>query len=799
MNRAEDEAAVIKHLAMDGEGSTAESVRASERELRFTLKAGRFGAWTLDLATGELTTSEICRTNFGRDPQVPFTYEELRNAVHRDDQARMVAAVERSIATGEDYDIEYRIVTPGGEERWVQIRGQVLSESDGAPRKMAGVSIDTTERNRTQERLRESEARLSRALDAGELGAWELNLTTLAAWRSSRHDSVFGYDTLLPEWTYQMFLDHVIPEDRATVDARFQAAIATGGRWDFECRIRTAGGEQRWIWAQGLVERAADGRPSSMKGMMRDVTDRKRTEAALHELNETLEQRVEERSAALRLYQNIVQSDSAPMVAFDHELRVTAFNEAHSRYFMRVYGRQQIVGDVLPDLFLPEQAEIVRGYMTRALAGETFTVREELGDPAIEKIYWEISYNPLRDDEGRVIGAFHHAVDITSELRSQAELAQAQEALRQSQKMEAMGQLTGGVAHDFNNLLTPIIGALDLLQRNALGGARERRLIDGAAQSAERAKVLVQRLLAFARRQPLQPVAVNVAELVTGMADLVSSTTGPQVRVVVELDPELPSAIGDANQLEMALLNLSVNARDAMPDGGTLRISATKESVGSEQIFGLKPGGYVRLSIADTGKGMDESTLARAVEPFFSTKGIGKGTGLGLSMVHGLVSQLGGALRISSRLGVGTNVDLWLPQSPHAAEHDATVAQVPDLPQALGTALLVDDEELVRASTADMLSELGYVVIEAESAEEALQLVSKGLHPDVVMTDHLMPGLNGVDLARELRARWPELPVMIVSGYAEDEGLAPDLQRLTKPFRKNDLAASLAALFDQDP
>ncbi|HLM53299.1 MAG TPA: ATP-binding protein, partial [Pseudoxanthomonas sp.] len=371
---------------------------------------------------------------------------------------------------------------------------------------------------------------------------------------------------------------------------------------------------------------------------------------------------------------------------------------------------------------------------------------------------------------------------------------QAEEALRQSQKMEAMGQLTGGVAHDFNNLLTPIIGSLDLLQRKGLGGEREQRLISGAAQSAERAKILVQRLLAFARRQPLQSVAVDVARLVTGMADLVSSTTGPQVKVVVDAPEDLPAANADPNQLEMALLNLSVNARDAMPDGGTLRISASAETVEPGHPSGLYGGAYIRLSVADSGIGMDEATLARAVEPFFSTKGIGKGTGLGLSMVHGLASQLGGALVLRSHVGLGTNVELWLPQSASAPEAEASNADAATGPAATGRALLVDDEELVRLSTADMLNDLGYAVIEASSAEEAMRRIAEGERFDVVVTDHLMPGMNGTDLALAIRAARPGLPVLLISGYAEREGIEPNLPRLTKPFRKDELASSLAQL-----
>jgi PAS domain S-box-containing protein len=377
-----------------------------------------------------------------------------------------------------------------------------------------------------------------------------------------------------------------------------------------------------------------------------------------------------------------------------------------------------------------------------------------------------------------------------------AEREEAHEALRQSQKMEAMGQLTGGVAHDFNNLLTPIVGSLDMLQRRGFGSEREQRLIAGAMQSAERARTLVQRLLAFARRQPLQSVSVDIAKLIAGMGDLVESTTGPQIKVVVSAAANLPPGKADPNQLEMALLNLSVNARDAMPDGGTLRISATAEDVVEGHRSRLTPGAYVCLSVADTGTGMDDATIARAVEPFFSTKGIGKGTGLGLSSVHGLVSQLGGALTIQSRQGIGTNVELWLPvsaetaeEAPNARRHDVDVAH-------RGVALLVDDEELVRMSTADMLSDLGYAVVEAGSAEEAVRVLEREQPIDIVVTDHLMPGMTGTQLARHVQETRPGLPVLLVSGYAELEGVDADRPRLTKPFRKDELAATLLAMVE---
>jgi PAS domain S-box-containing protein len=373
-----------------------------------------------------------------------------------------------------------------------------------------------------------------------------------------------------------------------------------------------------------------------------------------------------------------------------------------------------------------------------------------------------------------------------------AEREVVQQALRQSQKMEAMGQLTGGVAHDFNNLLTPIVGTLDMLQRRSVGGEREQRLISGALQSADRATTLVQRLLAFARRQPLQLVPVDVAKLVSGMGELIASTTGPQIKVIVDAPQALPAAMADANQLEMAVLNLSVNARDAMVNGGTIRISASEERVDSGHRSNLPPGAYICLSVADTGEGMDPATLARAVEPFFSTKGVGKGTGLGLSMVHGLASQLNGALTIQSSPGLGTHVELWLPRSiaPQAGVMPAAETMARQSVQ--GIVLLVDDEELVRATTSYMLADLGYHVIEAASGEEALSLVEAGQTLDVLVTDHLMPGITGTELARLVKSMRPGVGILLISGYAEREGLDPDIPRLNKPFRKDELAASLS-------
>lgn len=447
--------------------------------------------------------------------------------------------------------------------------------------------------------------------------------------------------------------------------------------------------------------------------------------------------------------------------------------------------RGKRIDEVLP---APVAEQVMKTYRQVVETGRILQYRE-VYHLAGEAKHWDTSMVPVRDADGRVSRLIGSSRDVTRQVT-------AEEALRQSQKLESMGQLTGGVAHDVNNLLTPITGALDLLQRKGLGGEREQRLINGALQSAERAKLLVQRLLAFARRQPLQATPVDVGRVVQGMAGLIASTAGPQIKLQVDIEPELAFARADANQLEMALLNLAVNARDAMPDGGQLTITARSDEVGARQGSPLAPGRYVRLSVADTGTGMDESTLRRAIEPFFSTKGIGKGTGLGLSMVHGLAAQLGGALELSSRPGLGTSVDLWLPATGESSE-ETVRSENDDARTGAGTALLVDDEELVRASTADMLADLGYTVVEASSAEEAFRLMEDGLAFDLLVTDHLMPGLSGTELARAVRRRNVGTRVLIVSGYAEVEGVAPDLPRLVKPFRQVDLATSLADLAEE--
>jgi signal transduction histidine kinase/ActR/RegA family two-component response regulator len=380
------------------------------------------------------------------------------------------------------------------------------------------------------------------------------------------------------------------------------------------------------------------------------------------------------------------------------------------------------------------------------------------------------------------------------------ERMKVEEAFRQAQKMEAIGQLTGGIAHDFNNLLMAMLGNLNLLSKRLAGDPESQHLIDGTLEAAERGALLTQRLLAFARRQDLRPVAVDVAVLVGGMLEMLRRAVGPMIRTETDFAADLWPARVDPNQLELALLNLAVNARDAMPDGGWLRLSARNATVAAGSGGALAAGDYLCLAVSDTGFGMDETTLARARDPFFTTKELGKGTGLGLSMVDGMAAQLGGALRLASRAGTGTTAELWLPRAEGVPAIVAATVAMPSPEPRPCTVLLVEDDALTSMATADILRDLGHRVVEAASGSTALQILRAGTVVDIVVTDQAMPGMTGTQLAAAIRATWPELPVVLATGYAElpSDG-EPELPRLDKPYGQDSLAAAIARLVPAEP
>lgn len=769
-------------LAPELMNSETSQLMQSEARFRAAMEAVQGILWTND-ADGQMRGEQPNWAALTGQSQQEYEGYGWSDAVHPEDAAATVEAWNTAVAEKRVFVFEHRLRRCDGVWRRFSIRAVPIFDADGSITEWVGVHTDVTEQREAEAALQESEEKLRLATDAAEVGLWDWGLTDDTMFWPPRVRAMFGISPDAPV-TMDDFYNGVHPDDVEYTTAAFAAAMDPDVRASYDVEYRAIGKEDgvtRWVAAKGKAQFDARGRCLRILGTAIDITERKRIEEQLRNLNATLEARVAERTQE----RDRTWNNARDLLAVGNTEGIfRAVNPAWTEILG--WTPEELVDRYYLEFIHPDDqpsSEVAHG-MARQNVLPTYVNRMRHKDGSYRWISW------VSAPEENLIYASGR--DITAEKARDEELAAAREALRQSQKMEAMGQLTGGVAHDFNNLLTPIVGTLDMLRRRNLGGEREQMLIDGAMQSAERAKMLVQRLLAFARRQPLQPTPVDVGALVSGMAELLSSTTGPQVKVVVEIADELPLALADANQLEMALLNLGVNARDAMPDGGTLRITAMAEAVDWDPNLDVVAGNYIRLSVADTGIGMDEETISRSVEPFFSTKGIGKGTGLGLSMVHGLAQQLGGRMVVRSKQGIGTNIELWLPVTDTIISKPADGAQMAVTASFVGTALLVDDEDLVRMSTADLLSELGYHVIEATSAEQALNLIRQGLQIDILISDHLMPGMGGTELARCIQSEVPGVAVLIISGYADAAGIAADLPRLNKPFRKDELAAALA-------
>jgi PAS domain S-box-containing protein len=764
--------------------NTNETFHQRESELAQVQQIAKIGTVTVDLRHGFRNgrrSQEYCAIH-GLAPDAEDTHEDWVARLHPDDREKTLRRFQDAVLRAdEQYSVEYRIIRPSdGQVRWIATEARIERDADGKPLRLIGAHMDVTERVFAREMLRESEQRFRQISDSAPVPIWVSNLDGTRAFANIAYCQFLGveYDAALAfDWRKIIHPDDLsrILKEQVVGERSLQA-------FSLEARYRRSDGEWRWIRSESQPRQDPSGKHLGFIGVAHDITTARVAESELRRLNDMLATQVEVRT---RERDRIWSVSQDLLLVTDRDGNWLSTNPAWtatlgwSQHDLNTRNAEQLRNSQIE--------------LTRLLTADP-NARFSLPLPNSDGTKRWISWTATTDQDA----IYAVGRDVTGERQSQEDLRVAQEALRQSQKLEAMGQLTGGVAHDFNNLLTPILGSLDMLQRRGVGTEREQRLIGGALQSADRAKTLVQRLLAFARRQPLQPVAVDIVALVTGMAQLVESTTGPQIQVVVNAPDHVPRANADPNQLEMAILNLSVNARDAMVDGGTLRISVSGEVIGATHRSGLPAGRYVAISVADTGAGMPDDVAARAIEPFYSTKGVGKGTGLGLSMVHGLSLQLGGALRISSKLGVGTNVELWLPVNDDVTLESAAAPENRPSDVA-GIALLVDDEDIVRLSTADMLSEMGFAVIEASSAEEALRLVERGQQFDLLVTDHLMPGMSGVDLIDRLRADRPAIPVLIVSGFAEAEGVDPNLPRLTKPFRQKELSASITALMAAQP
>ncbi|MFC7737731.1 PAS domain-containing protein [Roseomonas sp. GCM10028921] len=657
--------------------------------------------------------------------------------------------------------------------------------------------------------------RFQLALAAGAIiGTWFWDLANDRFIIDEQFAHAFGIDASLGRTGLRLeqIVGSVHPDDKPGLLAAIDEVIARGGAYAHQYRVRRADGLYHWIEANGRVDKGPDGTPLRFPGVLLDIEQRRLIEA--------------ERDRATALLRHFMEAVPGVVYAKDREGRMLLANR----------GTTELIGKP-PEFYLGKtdaeflddkaQAEAVMANDRRVMeTGAREQFEEEVRSPDGTEAVWLSTKAPLRDEKGEVVGLIGTSLDITArkvvegerqalnELLERrvaavvAERERTEEALRQSQKMEAVGQLTGGIAHDFNNLLTAISGSLDLLTTRISQGRIKDvdRYVNAAQGAAKRAASLTHRLLAFSRQQTLEPKPTNVNRLVRGMEELIRRTVGPVVDLEMVQAGGLWTTLVDPGQLENALLNLCINARDAMPGGGRITVETgnkwlDRRAAGERE---LPPGQYVTLCVSDTGTGMTPDVIAKAFDPFFTTKPIGQGTGLGLSMIYGFVRQSGGQVRIYSEVGQGTMVCLYLPRHLGAEEPPEELPELAGAPRAEQgeTVLVVDDEPTVRMLVTEVLADLGYTAVEAADGPAALRVLQSDVRLDLLVTDVGLPGgMNGREVADAARVSRPGLKVLFMTGYAENAVLShghldPGMHVLTKPFPMETLAARIRELIN---
>ncbi|MES2194349.1 MAG: PAS domain-containing protein [Pseudomonadota bacterium] len=757
----------------------------------------KVAALAVDLRGGfqnEPRTPEY-RAIHGLSADAHDTHDDWVARLHPEDRDRTVRQfVDAVTGVGDQYSIQYRIIRPSdGQVRWIATEARIERGQDGAPVRLVGAHIDITDLAIAKETLRESEERFRLIANSAPVPMWVTKLDRTRAFANQAYLEFLGvpYDEGLAfDWRKILH-----PDDMDRIVKESVAGEATLQPFVLEGRYRRADGQWRWMRSESQPRWDPTGKHIGFIGVAHDVTVAKEAELELRNLNETLERRIAERTAQL-------QSNEAQMRAIfetSNQYQGLLGLQGNVLYAnaTSLAGIRANIWDVAGKPFWDTpwfsategMREIVREDFAAAVRGDSARREIQLNLPAGER-FFDFTMRPVFDQHGAVSGVLPEAVDIT-------ERRQAEEALRQSQKMDAIGQLTGGVAHDFNNLLTIIRSATDFLRRRELSEDRRRRYVDAISDTVDRASKLTGQLLAFARRQPLSPQVFDVGSQVENIAQLVRPLMGGRIQIDVELGAHPCLATADVAQFETALVNLAVNARDAMAGEGRLVIHVdTVDAIPALRGQARRAGRFVAVSVTDTGSGIRADMLEAIFEPFFTTKDVGKGTGLGLSQALGFAKQSGGEINVTSTRGEGATFTIYLPQAEslaHGAEIAAVSAEAAMSGRGHCVLVVEDDEEVGRFST-ELLRDLGYAIKWAANASEALAALAEDeLTFDLVFSDVIMPGMNGVELANVIRDRYPGLPVVLTSGYSSV--LADNAHRgfelIQKPYSVESLSRTL--------
>jgi PAS domain S-box-containing protein len=792
------------------EGSLQEQVRqhqalaaelGKERERLITAQAvAKVGSWETNVSTLEVSWSEETYRIFETDPEtfIP-SHSSFLSFVHPEDRAAVDDAFRKSLSARETRSVDHRILLPSGRIKFVTETWRTVTSDDGLMRAI-GTCQDISERQLSNELLRESEARLERAQEITGIGSWEIDVQRANLVLSKQMYIIHGLTPHDDEPLPLRDIEPFISVNREKASSWFRQLLAGENVDPLEAPIRCNDGTTRIVNNEARPLFDKTGKVTKISGTQRDVTDALQAD---HELRQS--------QLHLALAQQVASIGSA---AIDFRTGKWDWSDETYRIYGVERGRFTPSFEGLASLVHPDDREELFSAPPVARKGITpppIEYRIKRPDGVERLLRREAAL--VRDDSGEVLGIVGTVRDVTDLRAAEREKSLLQAQLRQAQRLEAVGQITGGVAHDFNNLLTVILGNAEVIEKHLTENAPLRELAELTRMAAERGAELTRQLLAFSRQQPLDPKPVDIDRLVSGMNKLLQRVLGERVNISTIYGPGLWRALIDASQLENALLNLSVNARDAMPDGGRLTIETKnvnldKTYVSEELRLGAEPtetvtGQYVLISVSDTGTGMDETTRLKAFDPFFTTKDVGKGSGLGLSMVYGFVKQSKGHVRILSEPGRGATIELYLPKVDETAINLESQSEESPVLGGVEKILVVEDDELVRRQLTSQLRDLGYEVVSANDGVEALDILRKPEHFDMLFTDVVMPrGINGCELADEAAKLRPKLPVLFTSGYAESAvarrgRLDPGLNLLHKPYRRHEMATKIRAILDQ--
>jgi PAS domain S-box-containing protein len=763
-----------------------DSLRSSEARLELAMESADLCMWDWNVARDEVYYNDRWRSALGIDPQELLERTELSERLMLPEDAPDVLQRFEQHYNGvtSAFEAEYSLPARDGSLRWFVARARVVRrDSTGKALRMVGVLRDVS---RTREEMRnaeEVELRWERAVRGTSDGLYDWNLLTGHVWYASRFREIVGYETAEFPDAFVSFQQVLHAEDRSLVMGKIRAHLENQDRLDLRCRIVHRSGDVRWCRLRGQAERDAAGRPARLSGSLTDISDQIDAEDAL--------------TRSQDFYGTVLDALPLLIAYVDCQQRLVYANRTCQEFFdlSLADNRGREIKAAIGELRYASIAASV----ARAFDGELTETQGRFRDAYGRDVHLEAALIPHRDEAGAIQGCFITARDVTERRQLEAEL-------RQSQKMEAVGRLTGGIAHDFNNLLSVIVGNTQLLARSLRESPRLLRQSETALNAAMRGAELTRRLLAFARQQVLEPRSVDLNELIGGMYELLRRTLTGDIDLRQKLGHALWASRVDPGQLENAVLNLVINARDAMPAGGVITISTRNVAIGANRAAWeepLQPGDYAVLEVSDTGTGMTSETLKRVFEPFFTTKDVGKGSGLGLPMVYGFVKQSGGHVHISSEVGHGTTVYLYLPRTEASAEKAASeYDRQADLPRGEETILVVEDNGEVRTTVVDLLASLGYRVLEAANGPQALERFMRHTDIALVFSDIMLPGgLLGSQLVQKLCERRPGLKVLLTSAFSESTimqrgVLDGSIELLQKPYKVEDLARRIRAKLD---